>query len=72
MPEGLQKIQTTLHEVVIKTIPKKNKCMKTKWLLEGALQIAEKIYEAKGKGGRERYTQLNAEFQRKAEIRRPS
>ena len=40
--------------------------MKTKWLLEGALQIAEKIYEAKGKGGRERYTQLNAEFQRVA------
>ena len=38
--------------------------MKAKWLLEGALQIAEKIYEAKGKGERERYTQLNTEFQR--------
>ena len=60
MPEELQKVHTILHEVVTKTIPKKNKCMQAKWLLEGALQIAEKIYEAKGKGERERYTLLNA------------
>ena len=48
----------------IKTIPKKNKCKKAKWLSEEALQIAEKKREAKGKGGKERYTYLNAEFQR--------
>ena len=50
-------------EVVIKTIPKKKKCKKAKWLSEEALQIAEKR-EAKGKGEKERYTHLNAEFQR--------
>ena len=49
-----------------KTIPKKKKCKKVKWLSEEALQIAEERREAKGKGERERYTQLNAEFQRKA------
>ena len=47
-----------------KTIPKKNKCKKAKWLSEEALQIAKERREAKGKGERERYTQLNAEFQR--------
>ena len=47
-----------------KTIPKKKKCKKAKWLSEEALQIAEKRREMKGKGDRERYTQLNAEFQR--------
>ena len=47
-----------------KTIPKKRKCKKAKWSSEEALQIAEKRREAKGKGERERYTQLNAEFQR--------
>ena len=47
-----------------KTILKKKKCKKVKWLSEEALQIAEKKREAKGKGERERYTQLNAEFQR--------
>ena len=47
-----------------KTIPKKKKCKKAKWLSEGALQIAEKRREAKGKGERERYTQLNPTFQR--------
>ena len=47
-----------------KTIPKKKKCKKTKWLSDEALQIAEKGREAKGKGDRERYSQLNAEFQR--------
>ena len=45
-------------------IPKKNKCKKAKWLSEEALKIAEKRREAKDKGERERYTQLNAEFQR--------
>ena len=47
-----------------KTIPKKKKCKKIKWLSEEALQIAEKRREMKGNGERERYTQLNAEFQR--------
>ena len=49
---------------MIKTIPKKNKCKKAKWLPEEALQIAEKRREVKGKGEKERYTHLNAEFQR--------
>ena len=49
---------------MIKTIPKENKCKKAKWLSEEALQIAEKRREAKGKGDMERYTHLNAEFQR--------
>ena len=47
-----------------KTIPKKNKCKQAKWLYEEALQVAEKRREAKGKGERERYTELNAEFHR--------
>ena len=47
-----------------KTIPKKNKSKKAKWLSEEALHIAEERREAKGKGERERYSQLNAEFQR--------
>ena len=55
-----------LQETVIKTIPKKKKCKKAKWLSEEALRIAEKRREAKGKGEKERYTHLNAEFQRKA------
>ena len=49
-----------------KTIPKKKNCKKAKWLYKEALQIAEERREAKSKGERERYTQLNAEFQRKA------
>ena len=49
---------------MIKTIPKKKKCKKAKWLSEEALQIAEKRREAKSKGEKERYTHLNAEFQR--------
>ena len=53
-----------VQEVVTKTIPKKKKCKKAKWLSDEALQIAEKGREAKGKGDRERYSQLNAEFQR--------
>ena len=54
----------TVQEVVIKTTPKKKKCKKAKWLSEKALQIAEKRREVKGKGEKERYTHLNAEFQR--------
>ena len=53
-----------VQEAVIKTIPKKKKCKKAKWLTEEALQISEKRREAKGKGEKERYTHLNAEFQR--------
>ena len=53
-----------VQEPVIKTIPKKKKCKKAKWLSEEALQIAEKRREAKSKGEKERYTHLNAEFQR--------
>ena len=49
---------------MIKAIPKKKKCKKAKWLSEEALQIAEKRREAKGKGEKESYTHLNAEFQR--------
>ena len=50
--------------MVIKAIPKKNNCKKAKWLSEEALQIAEKRREVKGKGEKERYTHLNAVFQR--------
>ena len=53
-----------VQEAVIKIIPKKKKCKKAKWLSEEALQIAEKRREVKGKGEKERYTHLNAEFQR--------
>ena len=60
-----RKLVTFVQEVVIKTVPKKEKCRKAKWLSEEALQIAEKR-EAEDKGKRERYTQLNAEFQRLA------
>ena len=49
-----------------KAIPKENKCKKAEWLSEEALQIAEERREAKNKGERERYTQMNAEFQRTA------
>ena len=48
----------------MKIIPKKKKCKKAKWLSEEVLQIAEKRRQAKGKGEKERYTHLNAEFQR--------
>ena len=53
-----------VEEKQIKTIPKKKKCKKSKWLFEEALQIPVKKREAKSKGERERYTHLNAEFQR--------
>ena len=54
----------TIQEAGIKTIPKKKKCKKAKWLSEETLQIAEKRREAKSKGEKDRYTHLNAEFQR--------
>ena len=57
-------VHDTVQEAVITNIPRKNKCKKSKWLSEEALQIAEKRREAKGKGENERYTHLNAEFQR--------
>ena len=57
-------ICNTVQEAVIKTIPEKKKCKKSKWLSEEALQKAEKRREAKGKGEKERYTHLNAEFQK--------
>ena len=53
-----------VQETGIKTIPMKKKCKKTKWLLDEALQIAMKRREVKSKGEKERYTHLNAEFQR--------
>ena len=53
-----------VQKAVIKTIPKKKKCKKAKWLSEEALQIAEKRREVRSKGEKERYTHLNAEFQR--------
>ena len=61
-----------IQEAVTKTIPKKKKCKKAKWSSEEALQIAEKRKEAKGKGERERYIQLNTEFQRIARRDRKS
>ena len=61
---------TEVHDIIqetgSKTIPKKKKCKKAKWLSEQALQIAMKRREAKSKGEKERYTHLNAEFQRRA------
>ena len=61
-------LRTEVHNIVqdtgIKTIPKKKKCKKAKWLSEEGLQIAVKRQEAKSKGEKERYTHLNTEFQR--------
>ena len=65
MPEELWvEVCDIVQEVVIKTIHKGKKCKKAKWLSEETLQIAMKRREAKGKGEKERYTHLNAEFQR--------
>ena len=65
VPEELwTEVRDIVQEAMIKTIPKKKNCKKAKWLSEEALQIAEKRREAKGKGDKERYTRLNAEFQR--------
>ena len=65
VPEELwMKVGDTVQETVIKTIPKKKKCKTTKWLPEEALQIAVRRREVKSKGEKEKYTHLNAEFQR--------
>ena len=57
-------VRDTVQEAVIKTMPKKKKCKKAKWLSEEALQTAMKRRETKSKGEKERYTHLNEEFQR--------
>ena len=63
-----EELWTEVHDIVqearIKTVAKEKKCKKTKWLSEEALQIVANIREAKGKGEKERYSHLNAEFQR--------
>ena len=65
VPEELwMEVHDTVQEAVIKTIPKKKKSKKAKWMSEEASQTAEKIKEGKSKGEKERYTHLNAEFQR--------
>ena len=65
MPEELWiEVHDIVQEAVIKTISKKKKCKKAKWLSEEALKIAVKRREAKGKGEKRRYSHLNAEFQR--------
>ena len=65
VPEELwMEVPDIVQEAVIKTIPKKKKCKKAKWLSDEALQIAQKRKEVKDKGEKKRYTHLNAEFQR--------
>ena len=65
VPDELwMEVHAIAQEAVSKTIPKKKKCKQAKWLSEEGLQIAVKRREAKGKGEKERYTYLNAEFQR--------
>ena len=67
-----EEIQTEVHNIiqkaVTKTIPKKKKCKKAKWLYEEGLQIAEKRRKAKGKGEKERYTHLNAEIRKTSSV----
>ena len=75
VPDELwMEIHDFVQEVMIKTIPKKKKCKKAKWLSEEVLQTAVQRREVKGKGEKERYTHLNAEFQRIArrDIRKSS
>ena len=74
MPEELwREVQGLVQEVVVKTIHKKKKYKKAKWLSEEALQMAKKRGEANSKGGKERSTYLNSEFQRIPRIdRKPS
>ena len=74
MPEEQwMEVRDIVQETVIKTIRKKKKCKKGKWLSKEALQIAVKRREAKGKGEKRRYSHLNAEFQRiTGEIRKSS
>ena len=64
LEELWMEVYNIVQEAVIKTMPKKKKCKKAKWLSEEALQIAEERREAKGKEEKERYNHLNAEFQR--------
>ena len=65
MPDEIwTEVHGIVQETEIKTIPKKKKCKRAKWLSYEALQIAEKRREVKRKGEKERYTNLNAEFQR--------
>ena len=69
MPEGLwTEVHNIVQEVLIKIIPKKKKCKKPKWLSKKDLQIAEQRREVKSKGEKEKYTHLNAEFQRTARL----
>ena len=71
MPEELwMEVHDIVQETRIKTIPKKKKCKKAKWLSAEALQKAVKRREAKSKGEKERYKHLNAEFQKQEEIRK--
>ena len=74
MPEELwMEVHDIVQEAVIKTIPKKNKCKRAKWLSEKALQIAEKRREAKGKGEKERYTiWMLSSKEQQGKIRKPS
>ena len=64
LEELWMEVHDIVQKAVIKSVPKKKICKKAKWLSEEALQIAEKRSNAKGKGEKERYTHLNAEFQR--------
>ena len=65
VPEELwTEVHNTVREAVTKTIPKKKKCKKAKWVSEDGFQIAEERREAKGKGEKEKYPHLNAELQR--------
>ena len=67
VPDELwMEVHDIVQETGIKTIPKRKKCKKAKWLSEEDLQLAEKRREAKGKGEKERYIHLNAVFQRRA------
>ena len=67
MPDELwTEVHDIVQEAVIKTMPKKKKCKKAKWLSEAALQIAVKRRDVKGKGEKERYSHLDTEFQRAA------
>ena len=73
VPDELwMEVRDIVQETGVKTIPKKKKCKKAKWLSEEGLQKAVKRREVKSKGDKERYTHLNAEFQRIARIKKPS
>ena len=73
VPDELwNEIRDIVQEIGIKTIPIEKKCKTAKWLSEVALQIAVKIREVKSRGEKERYTHLNAEFQRTARKTKPS